>query len=214
MSAIPRVLSEIAEFLAGDKMVLDSTAPDGRIASAVNEDTIIQRISEKFNIQKPDKKTRHWWDFAVDNADGFYPVNLKISEFVNANDNLNCKLGIYYSLTGTSPDFPNEIGWGNFFRRLSQDIRDNDKDYYFMVINKQNTSDVLVQGLKTLQTVYPNGNNLPFQCCWIHNRRSVARSFDEARDFLLAAFSESIKKRAKIYLDFQRCFPQYTENHR
>ena len=212
MPAIPRILSEIAEFLSTSEVALDNSADDGRIDSAMSEKNIIQKISEKFSVETPSKEKRHWWDFAVVDAGVFYPVNIKISEFVNANDNLNCKLGIYYALTGRVPDFANEINWGKFFRLLHENMQENNKDYYFLVVNKLNTSDVLVQGLKTIQILQPNGNNLPFQCCWLKNRQLTTRSFDEARDFLLSNLAESVKLRAKIYLDFRRHFPQYAED--
>ena len=208
--AIPSILSDICEYLAADGIVLNHSAEDGRIASANNEKQIIQKIADNFDLQQPDK-SRCWWDFAVTDKGIFYPVNLKISEFQNANDNLNCKLGIYYALTGQDPNFANEIGWSDFFRLLANNMQKNDKDYYFLVVNKLNTNDVLVQGLKTISTLVPNGNNLPFQCCWLKNRQPVVRPFTEAQDFLLSHLARSVKLRTKIYFDFRQYFPTYSE---
>ena len=39
----------------------------------------------------------------------------------------------------------------------------NKKDYYFIVINKNNSKDIIVNSLTILS---PNINNLPFQICW------------------------------------------------
>lgn len=46
----------------------------------------------------------------------------------------------------------------------------NKKDYYFIVLNKKNTSDIIVNSIKGLTILTPNINNLPFQVCWNKNR--------------------------------------------
>lgn len=43
-------------------------------------------------------------------------------------------------------------------------MRENNKDYYFLVINKTNNADIFFNSLKMLYELIPNGNNLPFQC--------------------------------------------------
>jgi hypothetical protein len=48
--------------------------------------------------------------------------------------------------------------------------RNNKKDYYFIVLNKTNATDVIVNSLKGLSVLTPNINNLPFQVCWNKNR--------------------------------------------
>ena len=44
--------------------------------------------------------------------------------------------------------------------------KNNKKDYYFIVINKNNSKDIIVNSLKGLTILSPNINNLPFQICW------------------------------------------------
>ncbi len=46
----------------------------------------------------------------------------------------------------------------------------NKKDY-FIVINKNNSKDIIVNSLKGLTILSPNINNLPFQICWNKNRK-------------------------------------------
>ena len=48
--------------------------------------------------------------------------------------------------------------------------KNNKKDYYFIVINKNNSKDIIVNSLKGLTILSPNINNLPFQICWNKNR--------------------------------------------
>ena len=44
------------------------------------------------------------------------------------------------------------------------------KDYYFIVLNKTDASDIIVNSVKGLTILTPNINNLPFQVCWSKNR--------------------------------------------
>ena len=205
--SIPKILTDISDYLISKKIELSSEFEDGRVNSAVNEDEILNIIAAKFDIQNP--RARNWFDFAIENEGVFYPVNIKITDTAHA-DNLNCKLGIYYALTGVLPNFPNEIRWLSYFDKVKNNLGTNEsKDYYFLVCNKNNPSDVFVNSLKGLQKLQENGNNLPFQCKWDINREFQNRSFDEAKDFILSVFGASIKLRSEIYFNFKRCFPQY-----
>ena len=206
---IPPVLTEMCDFLSESRVPLTRT-DNARIDSAVNEKTVLDKLSERFAIEQQ-PQARHWWDFSIRDDGVLLPVNLKLTELGSANDNMNCKLGIYYALTGREPDFANETPWHDFFKRLAGDMQENSRDYYFLVVNKNDSADVFAQGLRTLCTLTPNGNNLPFQCCWRDNREPQERSFGGARDFLLSVFAQSIKRRAVIDSAFQKHFPKYWE---
>ena len=206
---IPPVLTEMRDFLSESKVPLTRT-DNARLDSAVNEKTVLDKLSERFAIEQQ-PQARHWWDFSIRDDGVLLPVNLKLTELGSANDNMNCKLGIYYALTGREPDFANETPWHDFFERLAGDMQENSRDYYFLVVNKNDSADVFAQGLRTLGTLTPNGNNLPFQCCWRDNREPQERSFGGARDFLLSVFAQSIKRRAVIDSAFQKHFPKYWE---
>jgi hypothetical protein len=205
--SIPTELSTIADYLKQQTVKLSSPFSDGRINSSINEDEIIKNLQNKFDIVVP--KSRAWYDFAVETKENFYPVNIKITDTTHA-DNLNCKLGIYYALTGMLPDFPNETNWLSYFEKLKENLGKNkDKDYYFLIVNKTEVKDVFVSTLKTLHKLQPNGNNLPFQCKWDENRKLTNRNFEEAEKFILTAFGESIKLRSEIYFNFKKLFPHY-----
>jgi hypothetical protein len=193
--------------MKNEKITLSARFSDGRINSSINEDDIIKCLKQQFDIILP--KSRAWYDFAMEVGADFYPVNIKITDTTHA-DNMNCKLGIYYALTGLLPDFPNEINWLTYFEKLKENMGTNqNKDYYFLVVNKSHANDVFANGLKSLHKLQSNGNNLPFQCRWDENRECQQRTFAQAEDFLLSAFGESIKLRAEIYFNFKRLFPNY-----
>lgn len=190
---IPTQLNEIAEFLKTNPYNLSQPLQDGRLNSSVNKEEILNTIKDYFPIQLP--KAREWWDFSFEENKIFYPVNIKTTTTKTA-DNLN--LGIYYALCGLVPEFNNEIAWEKYFQKLHKDLGKNtNRDYYFLIINKNDPKDVFINSLKGIQTLQPN--NLPFQCKWDNNRKIVQRSFIESKNSILSALAKSVKLRANIY---------------
>ncbi|OOP85827.1 restriction endonuclease [Helicobacter pylori] len=204
---VPTQLNEIAEFLKTNPYSLSQPLQDGRLNSSVNEEEILNTIKDYFPIQLP--RAREWWDFSFEENDIFYPVNIKTTTTKTA-DNLNGKLGIYYALCGLLPEFNNEIAWEKYFQKLHKDLGTNtNRDYYFLIINKNDPKDVFINSLKGIQTLQPN--NLPFQCKWDNNRKIVQRSFIESKNFILSALAKSVKLRANIYLTFKEVFGEFFE---
>ncbi|GAA7506842.1 hypothetical protein ckin129_11930 [Helicobacter pylori] len=202
---VPTRLNEIAEFLKTNPYNLSQPLQDGRLNSSVNEEEILNTIKDYFPIQLP--KAREWWDFSFEENKIFYPVNIKTTTTKTA-DNLNCKLGIYYALCGLVPEFNNEIAWEKYFQKLYKDLGKNtNRDYYFLIINKNDPKDIFINSLKGIQTLQPN--NLPFQCKWDNNREITQRSFMESKNFILSTLAESVKLRANIYLAFKEFFGDF-----
>ncbi len=190
---IPTQLNEIAEFLKTNPYNLSQPLQDGCLNSSVNEEEILNIIKDYFPIQLP--KAREWWDFSFEENDIFYPVNITTTKTA---DNLNGKLGIYYALCGLLPEFNNEIAWEKYFQKLHKDLGKNtNRDYYFLIINKNDPKDIFINSLKGIQTLQPN--NLPFQCKWDNNREIIQRNFDGSKNSILSALAKSVKLRANIY---------------
>lgn len=200
---LPQKLLEIVKFLQTQNIALSIQSRDGRINSAFNEDEIFTILNQNFTINRPNM--RDWVDFSFDENNVFIPVNIKVST-TKTTDNLNCKLGIYYALTGQIPPFNNGVSWDNYFKNLSENLKENTADYYFLIINKDNPADVFATSLKGLESIVPNGNNLPFQAKWDSNRYYIHRDFTEAKNFILKTFGESLKLRADAYLSFRKYF--------
>lgn len=198
---IPQQLTDIQNFLVSNAVKLSRQFHDGRINASINEDEIIKAIEPRFDIELPPH--RHWYDFAIRNGAEKIPVNIKVTSTSTA-DNVQCKLGMYYALTGIWPTFANEMPWGEYFSLLKRDLsKKTDKDYYFLVVSKKSPSDVFSTSLKQIQTLVANGNNLPFQCNWGNNRSPHSRTHDAAIGFLLGKFYDSIKLRANILDEFE-----------
>ena len=200
---LPQMLLEMVEFLKKQNLHLSTQSRDGRINSAFNEDEIFNLLEQHFSINRPNM--RDWVDFSFSENEVFIPVYSKVSTSITT-DNLNCKLGIYYALTGQIPPFNNSVFWEMYFKALSENLQSNTADYYFLIINKDSPSDVFATSLKGLESISPNGNNLPFQAKWDNNRSFIQRDFTQARDFILHTFEESLKLRADAYLSFRKYF--------
>lgn len=203
MQELPKLLCEMVAFLRKQNLHLSRSSQDGRINSAFNEDEIFNLLEANFAINRPNM--RDWVDFSFEVEGAFYPVNIKVST-TQTTDNLNCKLGIYYALTGQIPPFSNGVDWETYFRTLSENLQENSKDYYFLIVNKEDSRDIFATSLKSLKHIIPNGNNLPFQAKWDANREIIQRDFSEAKDFLLGTFEKSLKLRADACLSYKRYF--------
>ncbi len=203
MQPLPNLLCEMVEFLKTQNLALSRASRDGRINSVFNEDEIFKLLSANFSINRPNM--RDWVDFSFMENGIFYPINIKVST-TQTTDNLNCKLGIYYALTGQIPPFSNGVDWESYFRALRENLQENDKDYYFLIVNKNDPSDIFATSLKNLTHIIPNGNNLPFQAKWDANRILTPRNFAQAKAFLLGVFERSLQLRADAYLSYKRYF--------
>ena len=223
-------LDKIVYYLRNANIELSNSASDGRLNSALSEDLFVTEIfkyvesddffaSNNLTVGAPNlnsSNNREWFDFSIESKDTqksnlFMPVNIKITNMSAKNhaaDNLSCKLGIFYALTGLLPkesSIGNGDDWPKFFAKTETYMATNlDKDYYFLVINKADTRDVFWNGLRSLYELRENGNNLPFQCKWSENREKVDRDYYEARDFILKAFEGSIRKRVEIGIAFDK----------
>lgn len=211
------LLDIITEYISKLNIDYENPNPDGRVNSAINEGQIIQELprlfetndyikTNKYKLNIPN--IREWYDFGISKNDAenyFVPVNIKVSRL--STDNLNCKLGIYFALTGLLPSnqITNEINWETFFQTLHNNINTyEDKDYYFLVVNKNSPADCFWNSLKRLQSLTPNGNNLPFQTNWARNRNRTERAHKDAVFFILSCLKESVYKRADIKDSFDR----------
>ncbi len=188
-----RYLESVVEFLQANPILLYNNNDDGRLNSANSEEVLLDKILKNFsNTQKPN--IRSWYDFSICEKEKIY-VNIKISDLDNsAADNCSSKLGMGYALTGVI-NMP--ISWNTFHKMLVKELKIG-FDYYFLVINKNDTRDCFYTSLKRIKTLVPNGNNLPFQCDWSKNREFANRSEVEAMRYILDIYLQSWDKKVGI----------------
>lgn len=193
-------LVDIQNYLKNIQFSLSKNQDGGRINSILNESEILKIIENKFNINIP--QSRNWADFYINNI----PVNIKIT--TTTADNASSKKGLYYALTGEV--YTGSDNWNIYLKSLKENIKNTDKDYYFLIINKNNTNDIFINSLKKLSKLQANGNNLPFQIKWYDNKISQNNTWQESKNMLIGTLGKSLKLRANAFNYFQKYFKEYT----
>ena len=126
---------------------------------------------------------------------GLLPLNIKTTTTLTSDNTGNLAMCLT-AYTDEILDFNVKYSNGVSSKMLSTKIRNKElnktlkKDYYFIIINKLNTKDIIVNSCRGLTVLTPNINNLPFQVCWNKNRTFVFRNINMViNDFII-----SIKK--------------------
>lgn len=208
------VMNELTSDLRNKTIELsDDDVSDGRVYSAINELNVTNVIEEIYKdnpfykeydleLIEPNKNSasnREWYDIAFKNADVFIPINIKISALSRFADNLNCKTGLAYALTGLPPEELSQLSrldWAAYGQAVVPHITDEETgtDYYFLIVNKNNLTDIFWNSLKHIPELVPNGSNLPFQCRFERNREPDDATQAESNKRLINTFSESLLK--------------------
>lgn len=170
---------------------------DGRVNSLNDEDAAIDLLMNTYGKENVIKPPPRWW---YDILFFGIPLQFKSSSFSNnASDNFSAKKGILYALTDmTIEEVDNaHLSWSKFDKILFENMKDLEgRDYHILVFDKD-TEQFHVRSLRTLETLTPNGSNLPFQVNWAKNQKIINREFSEARKFILSAYKSSVIKSTK-----------------
>ena len=194
---LPLIMYKIQKYLKTTKFTCATDNADGRVNSCIDEPNIIKLLIDKFGnrIKQPEinkpvlrpkktqdiiKKTiiRMWYDILVyDYTYGWLPINIKTTTMTK-NDNIGNLTTSVYAYTDELLDLHTTKTYENgkmsiiLFDKLKAKKYNkiHKKDYYFLVLNKTNPDDIIVNSVKGLTLLNPNINNLPFQVCWNKNR--------------------------------------------
>lgn len=191
-------------FKCSEKMV------DGRINSSFDEYTIID-ILTKFmgdRISIPDK--RWWFDVKIrDYQYGWLPINIKSSTLLTS-DNTGNMVMCVYSITDHPINLDVNYNSGKMSDVLYNKIKsgklnqDNKRDYYFVVINKNNTKEIIVNSVKGLTVLTPNINNLPYQIKWNKNKKFKYYPIENVKDKLVNALVSPKRSWKESFLENMR----------
>lgn len=174
---LPQVMYEIAAHLKSQSFQFHKENADGRINSCTDEDNIIDTLIEKFEkrIEKP--SIRMWYDIlAHDYRYGWIPINIKTTTTKTCDNTGNLAMCVHAytdEILDLKKNYSNGAMSEILFRKLkSKAYNYNDKkDYYFIVMNKNDSNEVIVNSVKGLSNLTSNVNNLPFQVRWERNKR-------------------------------------------
>ena len=117
-----------------------------------------------------------WYDILLfDYLYGWIPVNIKSTETLTSDNTGNLAMCVY-AYTDEVLDLNVSYENGKMSKLLCKKLNEKSynynykKDYYFVVLNKKDNSDIIINSVKGLSILTPNINNLPYQVCWYKNR--------------------------------------------
>ena len=175
LKRLPLILYSIQAHLKQQAIQFSTHTDDGRINSCMDEDHIINILIKTYGerIKRPEK--RHWYDIlAYDTMYGWLPINIKTTTTVTSDNTGNLAMCVY-AYTDEHLDLYKPYDNGKMSIILYDKLKSKNynlcskKDYYFVVLNKTNANDVIVNSVKGLSQLTPNINNLPFQVKWCNN---------------------------------------------
>jgi len=178
LKRLPLIMYKIKKYLEFQEFEFSDKNEDGRINSCIDEDKVIKLLIEKFGdkIKKP--KIRMWYDIlAFDYMYDWIPINIKTTTTTTSDNTGNLAMCVY-SYTNKILDIHRDKSYENgkmsdiLFDKLKNKKynTNNKKDYYFIVLNKTDSSDIIINSIKGLTILTPNINNLPFQINWSKNK--------------------------------------------
>ena len=192
LKILPLIMYKIKKYLGSISFKFSTQNEDGRINSCIDEDEIKKLLCEKFDKKIKEPKKRMWYDIlAFDSIYGWIPINIKTTT-TKTNDNTANLAMCVYAYTDEKLDFDKSYHNGEMSNILFNKLKNKEynrnpkKDYYFLVLNKTEPSDIIINSVKGLVELTPNINNLPFQVRWNKNR-----TFQY----------ENINKKVKLFID-------------
>ena len=178
LKQLPLIMYKIKNYLLSQAFQFSSQNEDGRINSCLDEYEIIKLLIEKFGnkIKKP--QIRMWYDILIfDYMYGWIPINIKTTTTMTSDNTGNLAMCVYAYTDEIldihrSKSYENGIMGKILFNKLKnkQYNINNKKDYYFIVLNKTNANDIIINSIKGLTILTSNINNLPFQINWSKNK--------------------------------------------
>jgi hypothetical protein len=178
LKRLPLIMYKIQRILQTQRFQFSHNNEDGRINSCIDEDGIIIILFENFGERIKRPKIRMWYDIlAFDYLYGWIPINIKTTTTLTCDNTGNLAMCVY-SYTDEILDIYRNKSYENgkmsvlLINKLKNKQYNTNpkKDYYFIVMNKTNSQDVIINSVKGLVLLTSNVNNLPFQVCWNKNR--------------------------------------------
>ena len=202
LNKVEQFLEEAISFLKKGSITLSSQSDDGRVNSSIDEDIVLKKLKKKFPKLVKLMPPRSWCDFI--HIPTGTPINFKSSSLVSSDNSCNF-LTILHCFTDVNILSSRKPNKTKDIKELFEWIEANktkiekekvsvDRDYYFLIINKNDTKDLFYTSIKQLEEVSVNPSNLPFQVNWGKNRNRKKRAFGKAFEFCMKAVKSGIKK--------------------
>ena len=183
---IPSILLKCQTIIRNQSIKPSTLCFDGRTNSTLDENTIIDILKKELGDKIKDAPVRHWWDFAVkDESNGWIPVDIKSTTTKTSDNGASC-VSLVYALTDEELDLDKSYTKSGPMSRMlvrkfkAKEFNTNrNKDYWYLVLNKENTSEIIINSVLGLDVLIPNLNNLPFQIRWGKNRNYTYNEIED-----------------------------------
>jgi hypothetical protein len=196
LKQMPLIMYKVQKYLELNNIKFCEATKDGRVNSCIDEKSVIEILLKKFEKRIFIPKIRMWYDISLyDYVYGWIPVNIKITN-TNKSDNIGNLATCVYSYTDELLDIYKSYNNGKMSEILFEKLKNkkynknHKKDYYFLVLNKNNNKDIIINSIKGLSKLTSNVNNLPFQICWNKNREYIYKNIN----YSIKQFLECLKK--------------------
>ena len=199
---IPKILKDVAEIIRKEKIVIsEAVEGEGRGGSLKDEGTIIRFLENDPILGEYilSEEARRFGDMTVLDYDGEtkYVVNIKTS--IGSSDNATSKIGFLYALTDMEPEeMPKNMNWKKFMELLNDRKADiPTKDYWFLCVDKNNSSNVMIRGAKQINCWTENANPANMlQIGWKKEKEltPIERTYDESYEVLVGGIKRCIAK--------------------
>jgi hypothetical protein len=179
LKRLPLILYLIQNFLVS-KVEFNRQNSDGRINSCYDETKVVDLLKRKYGDKIVVTEDRHWYDILLyDTIVGWIPVNIKSTTTTTSDNTGNLAMCVYAYTNSDSNEldiftkktYKNGPMSELLIKKLKKKEynRIHKKDYYFIVLNKSDPTQIIINSVKGLSILTPNSNNLPFQVCWGKN---------------------------------------------
>ena len=197
---IPKILKDIENYLKEYQIEIhENVEGEGRGGSLNDEGTVKKALREDTKLKQHilDVPPRGFGDMVVLDYDmeTKYVVNIKTS--IGSTDNCFSKIGVVYALTDLeAEDLPKSMNWLKFDELIENNKSDiPEKDYWFLCVDKKDSSNVMVRGAKQITnwTVNINPSNI-LQVNWKKEKESgpTNRTWEEAYEVLVGGVKKSL----------------------
>ena len=195
---VPKILEDIRDWLKTYNIqISEAVEGEGRGGSLKDEGSIKTALwNSPYKDRVFDEKARKCGDMTVLDYNGdIHVVNIKTS--LGGTDNCFSKCGLVYALTDLKADqLPSSMN----FMKMNELIKAHkadipQKDYWFLCINKKNSSEIMVRGAKQINNwvVNINPSNI-LQVNWKKEKlcEPVERTWDEAYETIIGGAIKSL----------------------
>ena len=193
----PQILLDITKYLKNCNInISENVQGEGRVASSLDEGTIKKILfNSKFKDYILDEKPRKFGDMVILDYDGVTRHYVNIKTTIGSTDNCFSKAGIVYTFTDLmDSDIPKSMN----FKKMNELIKKHGKDiperdYWFLCVNKKNSSEILIRGAKQINCWKSNPSNI-LQIDWKKEKTlpPKLRTYDEAMEVIMGGIKKSL----------------------